>query len=114
MLWREPIFNELDRLIEAGVNRIAKPHVPRLGVTKAEMYNLRRRAHPRTYKQHVKPWLLRRNEYLAAKGLPPETDDFLKPARKPPARHLLSGGRAIAAGAAQACRVLQQARLPPR
>jgi hypothetical protein len=72
---RSPIFAELDQLIAAGVSWPAKPRVPPIGERKTHLYNLRRRAHPRTYKQHVKPWLLRRNEYLAAKGLPPETDD---------------------------------------
>lgn len=101
MPYRDPIFEELDRLIAAGVDLIAKPRIPRLGAIKVDLYTFRRQAHPHTYKQHAEPWQIRRNKYLAAKGLPPETNGLLEIARKPPAQ---SAGqacdtRAIAAGA---------------
>jgi hypothetical protein len=98
---RSPVFAELDRLIAAGVTRPARARIPRIGATRADLYNLRRQAHPRHYRQDAEPWQDRRAAYLAGKGLPAEMKQINEFARKPSARVLLAGGqRAIAAGVA--------------
>jgi hypothetical protein len=63
---RDGRFQELDRLIGLGLADLPQPLIEHL--SKTALYKYRRKAHPRTYKQHIEPWQVRREKYLAAKS----------------------------------------------